>query len=113
MGEAAAAEAQGPLLHRRIEFHAATTTATQHHAAAGGATGFRVETLYQGDDRGLAAAAARSEARDKGEPSGFDAELAAARVYLRRIVSVSAPPHIFLGGIFFDSGILQFGSVHY
>jgi hypothetical protein len=99
MGEAAAAEAQGPLLHRRIEFHAATTT-QQHHAAAGGATGFRVETLYQGDDRGLAAAAARSEARDKGEPSGFDAELAAARVYLRRIVSVSSP-HTFFWGDFF------------
>ncbi|KAM0861502.1 hypothetical protein ACQ4PT_045848 [Festuca glaucescens] len=87
MGEAAA-EAQGVVLHRRIEFHAAATR--QQHAAPGGAGGFRVETLYQGADKRLAAAA-RSEGREKGEAggsgcgAGFDRELAAARVYLRRI----------------------------
>ncbi|CAM0943481.1 unnamed protein product [Alopecurus aequalis] len=95
MGEAAAAaaaEAQGAVLHRRVEFHAATTTQPRAAAAAGGAGRFRVETLYQqqGADRRLAAAAAaRSEGRDKGEAAGsaggFDRELAAARVYLRRI----------------------------
>jgi hypothetical protein len=86
---AAAAVAQAAVLHRRIEFRAATTTTT---AAAGGAGGFRVETLYQqgADSMGLAAAA-RSEGREKGEAGGLDRELAAARVYLRRIVSLSTP----------------------
>ena len=99
MGEAAAAAAA---LHRRVEFHAATTR--QPHAAgpAGGAGGFRA------DKRLAAAAAARSEGREKGEAGGsgggFDRELAAARVYLRRIVSVSvhtSPTLIFWGICFF------------
>jgi hypothetical protein len=96
---AAAAVAQGAVLHRRIEFRAAATTTT---TAAGGAGGFRVETLYQqgADDSMRLSAAARSEGREKGEAGGLDRELAAARVYLRRIVSVSTPVLKILG-IFF------------
>uniref|UniRef100_A0ACD5YPL1 Uncharacterized protein n=2 Tax=Avena sativa TaxID=4498 RepID=A0ACD5YPL1_AVESA len=82
MGKAAApAPERMEVVHRRIEFHAATTR--PQAPAAGGAGGFRVETLHQGPDKRLAAA--RGEGREKGEPAGFDRELAAARVYLRRI----------------------------
>uniref|UniRef100_A0ACD5ZC68 Uncharacterized protein n=1 Tax=Avena sativa TaxID=4498 RepID=A0ACD5ZC68_AVESA len=86
MGEAAAgAPERMEVLHRRIEFHAATTRPHASPAAGGAGEGFRVETLYQSPDKRLAAA--RGEGREKGEAagSGFDRELAAARVYLRRI----------------------------
>ncbi|KAF7086478.1 hypothetical protein CFC21_089765 [Triticum aestivum] len=73
MGEAAAA-------HRRIQFHAA---ARQGAGAAGGAP---MRRPYQNPDRRLAlAAAAAREKKGEAGAGGLDRELAAARVYLRRI----------------------------
>ncbi|TKW42026.1 hypothetical protein SEVIR_1G357000v4 [Setaria viridis] len=91
MGEAAAPEG---LLHRRIEFHAATKPPPPPPPAAAVVAvpgGFRMETsLFAGADKRVAAAARSGrEGRrfETGESSGsgFDPELSAARVYLRRI----------------------------
>uniref|UniRef100_A0A3B6QJK7 USP domain-containing protein n=1 Tax=Triticum aestivum TaxID=4565 RepID=A0A3B6QJK7_WHEAT len=75
MGEAAAAAAA----HRRIQFHAS--------AGPGAAGGAPMQRPYPNPDRRLAVAAAARE--KKGEAGagagGLDRELAAARVYLRRI----------------------------
>ncbi|XP_062221710.1 ubiquitin carboxyl-terminal hydrolase 23-like isoform X3 [Phragmites australis] len=78
------------LMHRRIEFHAATKPRAA--AAVDVPGGFRMERLFAGADKRVAAAAA---ARSDGEGrrlekwessgSGFDPELSAARIYLRRI----------------------------
>ncbi|XP_062220580.1 uncharacterized protein LOC133919988 isoform X2 [Phragmites australis] len=83
MGEAAA---KG-LMHRRIEFHAATKPRAAAAVAVPG--GFRMERLLADADKRVAA---RSEGEgrtfEKGESSGgsgFDPELSAARIYLRRI----------------------------
>ncbi|XP_024318308.1 ubiquitin carboxyl-terminal hydrolase 23 isoform X2 [Brachypodium distachyon] len=80
MGEATAPEG---LAHRRIEFHAAIRP---HATALQAVRGFRPERLCPDpDERASAAAAARSEKWETGEPSGFGRELTAARIYLRRI----------------------------
>lgn len=92
MGEAAAAEG---VLHRRIEFHAATKPPPPHHQDAAVALpgGFAMERMFfAGSENRAAAAASGREGRgfENGESSaaGFDPELSAARIYLRRIVSV-------------------------
>ncbi|KAL6635276.1 hypothetical protein ACP70R_027947 [Stipagrostis hirtigluma subsp. patula] len=85
MGEAAAA-AEG-LLQRRIEFHGARNPHTAAVAAAAPG-GFRMEMLRTDAEKRVAAARSEGGRRfEKGESSGngFDPELAAARVYLRRI----------------------------
>nr|CAB3448201.1 unnamed protein product [Digitaria exilis] len=91
MGEAAAA-AEG-LLHRRIEFHAATKPPPHPTPATAVAMpgGFAMERrLFAGAEKRAAAASGR-EGRgfENGESSaaaaGFDPEPSAARIYLRRI----------------------------
>lgn len=91
MGEAAAA-AEG-VLHRRIEFHAATKPPPPHpEAAVAMPGGFAMERMLFAGSENRAAAASGREGRgfENGESSaaGFDPELSAARIYLRRIVSV-------------------------
>ncbi|CAN6245783.1 unnamed protein product [Urochloa humidicola] len=89
MGEAAAA-AEG-LLHRRIEFRAATKPPSPAAAASVAVPGgFRMErSLFVGAKKRVAAAGSGREGRrfENGESSGggFDPELSAARIYLRRI----------------------------
>jgi ubiquitin carboxyl-terminal hydrolase 36/42 len=88
MGEAAAAD---ELLHRRIEFHAATRHHPPSAAAVAMPGGFRMErSLFAGADKRVAAARDGPEGRvfENGESSGGEFELRAARFYLRRIVSV-------------------------
>ncbi|OEL32957.1 Ubiquitin carboxyl-terminal hydrolase 23 [Dichanthelium oligosanthes] len=87
MGEAAAAVG---LLHRRIEFHAATKPSPATAAAVAVPGGFRMERmLFAGADKRVAAERSGREDRrfESGESSGsgFDPELSAARFYLRRI----------------------------
>jgi ubiquitin carboxyl-terminal hydrolase 36/42 len=88
MGEASAA-AEG-LMHRRIEFHGATKPS----AAPAVAGGFPMERFFADAGKRVTMPAGRSEEEgrrfEKGESSGsgFDSELSAARIYLRRIVSV-------------------------
>ncbi|PUZ78033.1 hypothetical protein GQ55_1G421000 [Panicum hallii var. hallii] len=85
MGEAAAAD---ELLHRRIEFHAATRPHPPTAAAVAMPGGFRMErSLFAGADKRVAAARDGPEGRvfENGESSGGEFELRAARFYLRRI----------------------------
>ncbi|CAN6252961.1 unnamed protein product [Urochloa humidicola] len=87
MGEAAA---EG-LLHRRIEFHAATKPPPPPPAVGVAVPGgFRMErSLFGGAEKRVAAAGSGRDGRrfENGESSGggFDPELSAARIYLRRI----------------------------
>jgi len=86
MGEAAAEE----LLHRRIEFHAATRPRPPTASAAAMPGGFRMErSLFAAADNRVAAAWGGPEGKmfDNGESSGGGFQLSAARFYLRRIVS--------------------------
>jgi len=88
MGEAAAAAEE--LLHRRIEFHAATKPRPPTKADVAVPGGFRMEkSLFAGADNRVGAARGGPEGRmfENGESSGGGGELSAARFYLRRIVS--------------------------
>ncbi|KAK3159345.1 hypothetical protein QOZ80_2AG0148890 [Eleusine coracana subsp. coracana] len=85
MVEAAATTAAEGLMHRRIEFHAAT----KPNAPPPMAGGFPMERFFSDAGKHMAAARTEGESRrfEKGESSGsgFDPELSAARIYLRRI----------------------------
>ncbi|KAG2662224.1 hypothetical protein PVAP13_1KG516500 [Panicum virgatum] len=86
MGEAAAAAEE--LLHRRIEFHAATKPRPPTKAAVAVPGGFRMEkSLFAGANNRVGAARGGPEGRmfENGESSGGGRELSAARFYLRRI----------------------------
>jgi ubiquitin carboxyl-terminal hydrolase 36/42 len=88
MGETSAA-AEG-LMHRRIEFHAATNPG----AAPAVVGGFPMQRFFADAGKRVTMPAGRSEEEgrrfEKGASSGsgFDSELSAARIYQRRIVSV-------------------------
>ncbi|CAL5056221.1 unnamed protein product [Urochloa decumbens] len=90
MGEAPAAAAAEGLLHRRIEFHAATKPPPPPPAAAAVPGGFRMErSLFAAAEKRVAAAGSGCGGRRfenvESSGGGFDPELSAARIYLRRI----------------------------
>ncbi|GJM87121.1 hypothetical protein PR202_ga03045 [Eleusine coracana subsp. coracana] len=94
MVEAAATTAAEGLMHRRIEFHAAT----KPNAAPAMAGGFPMERFFSDAGKHMAAARTEGESRrfEKGESSGsgFDPELSAARIYLRRICLTYTEPFV-------------------